>query len=194
MSHILEDCPICDLGQQDVGYINSRGSTIVHKTGNNPSIDWFVVLQPTTAADPKTGMNYQIMPVGHLEHISDMKTPEICSNFGIITGITGVVMEQILREEYQNSDYQHSEIYVAKSGTPENSLSHLHFKTLPFSGPAAQPFPTDAGWTKKEPVEIGGMELVCGSKVEKTKLLDDRLDYLRAKSIYKFIEVAKQYK
>lgn len=180
-----EDCPFCKLSLEDVGYTNDGGSSIIYKTGNIAEEDWYAVLQPTTPADPVTGFNLQFMPVGHVEAFADIITnPELGANQGKSLAILSYAMNQILEDEWDSEEpFLPMQIVYGKCLTPENSLTHIHYKLIPFSGDIAQAFPSDNGWVKKYPNDFQGERFVIANPVEKRKIEPKRYEHLKKKLI-----------
>ncbi len=156
MIELKKDCPFCELGQNEIGCINDRGSGIVFSTGKDPEKDWYIILQPTTASDPETGMNYQVMPIGHLITLSDMEHIIHKENLGSALHLTSKVQETILKRDYheiKGIEYKTDMMINAKC-KEGGKFPHMHFKLIPRTGPAGWEGPLDAGYDpQKVPTE-----------------------------------------
>jgi len=190
-----QDCPFCESSSSSVGYTNNNGSSIVYKTGEEVKYNWFGFLQPSTPSSLETGFNIQLMPLGHLESFDEIigsaETPgdyELAQNLGIGLAKLSRAIQIIRKEEWKNERglFVPAQILYGKCLTPENTQPHLHVKLLEFSGPVAQAFPTDAGWTKKtiyEPDATHPLRYVTADPTDKGRLPTERLGRLKSRLI-----------
>lgn len=186
-----EGCPFCSMYNLPIGFTDEkRGHSIIYRSNKitlgDPNSDWYALLQPTTPSNPQTGFNIQLMPYGHLENFSDIhQSRELSRKMGEGISLLTYAMQTLLEEEWDNKNgvFVPGQIVYGKSGTPENSQPHIHIKLIPFSGDVAQPFPSDAGWEKKDIKLIDGEEYVLSKPIKKAPLETERRDHIKSKLI-----------
>jgi len=145
-----------------------------------------IYLQPTTPSDPTKGYDLQVSPVGHTESLGESSTN---LDYASKKGVAIQIAEYITAQFHDDEKNGEGMIFYGKSGTPENSLPHVHYKVTHFSGDVAQPFPTDAGWEKKETQGSSIDSYVRAKPVSKRLLSAHRYDQVRDK----LLELIDQY-
>lgn len=181
----LDDCKLCGEGKKPVGDVGKKG-TVIYKSGDNPSVDWFISLQRSNISDRERGFTLMIMPLGHLTAFSQTySSRELANNYGLTFAKAHYGMQVIRLEEWEEERgiFSPAAVSYGKCASEINTQEHFHIKAYTFDGDAKQAYPSDTDWIKREAIPDGNSLYVKAKPVIKRELDEERFQHLSGRLV-----------
>jgi hypothetical protein len=176
---VAEECNFCNEAKLNLGDTSSYGSTVIFKIGDEKN-GWFATLSPKTGGNPDKDFSIQIMPLSHLQHISDINTnSDLAKNYGLTFAKLSNVINTIMKEEERHNENEEKVVRIGTYGKSKHPEEHFHVKLFPWTGKIGQPYTVDSTFenstSHKNP---DGSEFIKMQPVKKTKISESRYLFL----------------
>ena len=175
-----EDCSLCKESKLMVGQKTPYGAIIICK-GSDQKNGWFATLSPKTGGNIKKDFTIQIMPIPHINHISELgSNEELAKNYGLAFSQAGKAITKIMREENRHLENEEKVVRIGMYGKSKHPEEHLHIKLFPWE----HPYVVDSTYENKEiQVDEEENEFVKMTPVKKAIIDEKRFNYLAEKLI-----------
>ncbi|MEK6873877.1 MAG: hypothetical protein AABW91_03455 [Nanoarchaeota archaeon] len=181
---MIDDCPLCKESKLNVGDKTDYGSVIIFKLGNENN-GWFATLSPKTGGDPEKDFTVQLMPLLHLNHMSEISNNiDLAKNYGIAFSQISKSIKEIMEKEGRHNENEEGVIRIGTYGKSKHLNEHFHIKIFPWTGKIGQPYTVDTTFEKSK-IHLGedGKEFIKLEPVRKIKINEARLNDLSNKFI-----------
>jgi hypothetical protein len=173
-------CNLCDESKLDLGEKTPYGAKVIYKKDG-----WFATLSPKTGGNPEKDFTVQLMPMGHLNHISEIsKSLNLAKSYGIAFSKISKAVTKIMELENRSSENDEGIIRVGTYGKSKHPEEHFHIKIFPWTGNIGQPYTVDSTFEhSRRYTDKDGEAFIKMKPVEKMMIKPERMQYLSDKLI-----------
>ncbi len=173
-------CDLCSESKLGLGEKTPYGAVIVYKKNG-----WFATLSPKTGGNPEKDFTVQLMPVNHLNHISEIsKSLNLAKSYGIAFSKISKAVTEIMSLESRGYENDEGVIRVGTYGKSKHPEEHFHIKIFPWAGKIGQPYTVDSTFEHSvRYADKDGKSFIKMEPVEKIIIKPERMHYLSSKLI-----------
>ncbi len=143
-------CNYCCEALLNIGSQTNYGSIVIYKRGNKQN-GWFATLSPKTGGNPEKDFTVQLMPIPHIQHISEISDDsELAKNYGLAFSKIASAMNKIMKEEGRDEENEERVVRIGTYGKSKHPTEHFHIKLFPWTGAIGQPYTVDSSFGSKE--------------------------------------------